>query len=116
MHTVTELLSFTIAARREGLTESEVSAIISMLAADPEAGQVIRDTGGMPEGAGRRAWQRQERRLPGNHVLSGVALPLFLITVYSKGRRADLSPAQRNTLKSLTRTLVREYRKGCEGE
>jgi hypothetical protein len=47
---------------------------------------------------------------------SGVALPLFLITVYSKGRRADLSPAQRNTLKSLTRTLVREYRKGCEGE
>jgi hypothetical protein len=41
---------------------------------------------------------------------TGEALPIFLITVFSKGAKANLSRAECNRLGELTRTIVDEYR------
>jgi hypothetical protein len=41
---------------------------------------------------------------------SGVSIPVFLITVFSKGRQVSLSKKERNGLASLTAQIVAEYR------
>ncbi|MGH6917800.1 MAG: type II toxin-antitoxin system RelE/ParE family toxin [Geminicoccaceae bacterium] len=43
---------------------------------------------------------------------SGGDFPVFLLTVFAKGERADLSKAERNALAQLTKVLVDSYRAG----
>jgi hypothetical protein len=38
-------------------------------------------------------------------------MPVFLVTVFGKGEKADLTAAERNALKMLTKELVAEYAK-----
>jgi hypothetical protein len=45
---------------------------------------------------------------------SGSGFPVFLLTVFAKGERADLSKAQRNALANLTKMLVDSYRTGAQ--
>jgi len=44
---------------------------------------------------------------------SGKDLPVFLLTIYRKGEKANLSKAERNELKGILGDIVREYRKGA---
>lgn len=41
---------------------------------------------------------------------SGESLPVFALTVFAKGERADLTMAERNSLQALTRAIVTEYK------
>jgi hypothetical protein len=41
---------------------------------------------------------------------SGAELPVFLVTVFSKGEQADLSQGERNALAAMTKTLKDAYR------
>jgi hypothetical protein len=41
---------------------------------------------------------------------SGASLPVFLITVFAKGERANLSKAECNALANITRSILSEYR------
>jgi hypothetical protein len=41
---------------------------------------------------------------------SGGDLPVFLLTVFAKGERANLSKAERNALAQLARVLADSYR------
>ncbi|WP_337875881.1 hypothetical protein [Elioraea sp.] len=41
---------------------------------------------------------------------AGRDLPVFLLTVYAKGERANLSPAERNTLRSILSGIAASYR------
>lgn len=43
---------------------------------------------------------------------SGEDLPVFLLTLYSKGEKANLSKAERNELKSILAEIVQSYRRG----
>jgi hypothetical protein len=43
---------------------------------------------------------------------SGGDVPVFLLSVFAKGERADLSKAERNALAQLTKMLVDSYRAG----
>ena len=43
---------------------------------------------------------------------SGGALPVFLLTVFSKGRKIDLTQAERNELRRELAGLAEDYRKG----
>lgn len=40
---------------------------------------------------------------------SGPTIPVFLIAIFSKGERADLSQKERNQLAAMTKALVAEY-------
>jgi hypothetical protein len=42
---------------------------------------------------------------------SGKDVPVFLLAVYSKSEKANLSKAERNELKGILADIVREYRK-----
>jgi hypothetical protein len=44
---------------------------------------------------------------------AGVRFPVFLLALYAKGERANLTKAERNELRSILGSIVETYRKGA---
>lgn len=109
MHTVLETVPYVAAAKAVGLTLSERELIIDTLAANPLAGEVIPGTSGCrklrfgKDGRGKSGGVRVVT------FFSGERLPLFLITVFAKNERSDLTKAEANGLGTLTKILVDSY-------
>lgn len=109
MHTVSELQSFRRAAAEAGMTDDEVEDLVSYLAENPTAGDEIQGTGGCRKlrfakrGSGKRGGYRTVT------FYTGENLPVYLLTVFAKGEKADLTKAERNGLKEITKAIVREY-------
>lgn len=110
MHTVCELQSFQRAATDVGMTETEVRGLIDHLASHPMAGDVMQGTGGCR----KLRWAGRGKGKSGGYrtvtFYSGRELPVFLVTVFSKGERTNLSDAERNALAAMTKAIVVEYR------
>ena len=102
---VVETAPFIAAAKAARLSGGEIDRIIDHLARRPEAGDVIQGTGGARK---LRFAGRGKGKSGGCRVItfySGGDFPVFLLTVFAKGERADLSKAERNVLAQLTRML-----------
>lgn len=110
MHTVVETPAFLNAADRAGLTEAERAAIVTKISEDPKIGDEIQGTGGCRKArfAGRGKGKRGGYRVI--TFYSGEHMPAFLLTVFSKGERADLTPKERTALRGFTRDIVAGYR------
>lgn len=102
-------------ARRGGLGEDERERIALTLARDPLAGDVIKGTGGARKVgfAGRGKGKSSGYRVITYY--GGADLPLFLLNVFSKGERADLSQADRNDLRTVLGRLADAHREGTKG-
>ncbi len=110
MHAVIEAPTFIRAAEREGLSEAERGAIVDLLTVDPAAGDEIKGTGGCRK---LRFPGRGKGKSGGYRVISffsGDDIPVLLITVYSKGRKADLTGKERADLAELGRSFVAAFR------
>jgi hypothetical protein len=92
------------------LTEADRRAIVDHLAAHPAAGALIEGTGGVR----KLRWAR-----PGMGKSGGVrviyyfhsgAMPLYLLAMFAKNERANLSKAERNALAGLVGVLVEIWR------
>jgi hypothetical protein len=91
------------------MTRRERFDLVSFIARDPEAGEVIQGTGGVRKV--RFAGKRKDKS-GGFRVITfftGPNLPVFLLTVYAKDERENLTKAERNALAALTGTLVETY-------
>jgi hypothetical protein len=91
MHAVAEACGFSEDATEAGMTEEELARLINRLAANPQTGDVIQGTGGARK---VRVGGRGKGRSGGFRVISyyaGEDLPVFLITVFSKGDRQGCS-------------------------
>jgi hypothetical protein len=112
MHVVAELPGFAAAVRAAGLADDERARIIDRIAADPEAGDLIAGTGGARK---VRFAKRGMGKRGGYRVItfySGPEVPVFLITIFAKSERVDLSQAERNAMKRELAGLVEDYRRG----
>ena len=112
MHAVAELVGFAKDAEAAGMCGEELRRLIDRLAANPQAGDLIVGTGGARK---VRVAGRGKGRSGGFRVISyfaGEDLPVFLVTVFAKGDRADLSAAERAEIKRELAHLASEYRKG----
>ena len=108
LHTVVETSEFQRRVRRL-LRGAERRALIDHLAANPDAGDVMPQTGG----ARKLRWAAQGRgRSGGVRVItffSGPPVPVFLLTVFGKGEKIDLTAAERNELRKTLSQIAREY-------
>jgi hypothetical protein len=110
LHTVCELPSFARAAERAGMSEDEVSDLISFLAENPMAGEEIGGTGGCRK---VRVAGRGKGKSGGYRTItffSGEIMPIFLVTVFSKGQRSDLTEKECNELRQITKKIASNYR------
>lgn len=80
-----------------------------MLANDAQAGEVMQGTGGCRK---LRIAGRGKGKSGGYRVITafgGGDVPVFLLTVFSKGEKDNLSKAERNELAKLTARLFQSY-------
>jgi hypothetical protein len=97
------------------LSAGERAATVDVLARDPEAGDLIRGTGGLRkvriglEGRGKRGggrviyWYHSER------------FPVVLLWVFAKNEASDLTAEQRKQLARETERLIEDFGGGDEG-
>jgi hypothetical protein len=113
LHTVVETPDFIGDAKAAGMTDGERAALVAHLAALPESGDPIPGTGG----ARKLRWRRPGTGKSGGYRVvtfySGGGVPVFLLNVFTKGDKIDLSSAERNELRGVLADLVDEYRKGA---
>lgn len=91
------------------LSESERADLVAFIAAYPEAGEIIPETGGVRKirwalpGMGKRGGARVI------YYFHSERLPVFLLSAYAKSRKENLSKAEQNALKRLAPALVAGY-------
>ena len=88
------------------LTEGERRDVVDYLAAHPRAGDLIQGTSGVR----KLRWGKQGRGKSGGvrviYYFHSEIMPLYLLTLFAKNERANLSNAERNELAALVDMLV----------
>ena len=96
------------------LDEEEHNALIDFLADNPEAGDVIRGSGGVR----KIRWAMPGRGKSGGvrviYYFHSYEMPLWLLTLFAKNERANLSNDEVNLLARLVATFKEELRKKKE--
>ncbi len=109
MQTIVELPEF-VRQSDKLLTPAEKTRIINYLALHPASGDIMQGTGGVR----KLRWSAQGRGKSGGvrviYYYHNETLPLFLLTVFGKGEKANLSKQERNTLTSVTTLIIKNYR------
>jgi hypothetical protein len=92
-------------------SQAERGRIVAMVAANPECGEVIQGTGGFRKvrvarsGMGKRGGARLI------YILRNEAFPIFLIAVYAKSEKENLSMRERNLLAKHADEIFAKYRR-----
>ncbi len=110
MQTVISTPEFLSQAKKLKLSQDEIDSIVETLADDPLAGDIISQTGGARKQrhAGRGGGKSGGYRTI--HYFGGVDAPVFILTVYGKGDKANLTKAKRNQLAKILPQLADHYR------
>lgn len=91
------------------LSDAERRAIVDHLAEHPKAGDLIEGTGGVR----KLRWARGGRGKSGGvriiYYVHSDAMPLYLLTMFAKNERANLSHAERHELAGLVDLLVQAW-------
>lgn len=105
MITVAETTEYAKRARKL-LSEQERSDLIGYLAAHPEAGDVMEGTGGVR----KVRWAREGKGKSGGvrviYFFYNEGMPLYLLTLYGKNEKGNISAAERNDLAKLVKLLI----------
>src|SRR5689334_15412150 len=107
MHTAVETRAYLSAAKMTGMTDVEREEAVNVLANNPQAGDVMQGTGGCRK---FRISGRGKGKSGGYRVIAafgGGDIPVFLITVFGKGDKDNLTKAERNDLAKLTKCCSR---------
>jgi hypothetical protein len=106
--TVAELPEYRRAAGKL-LSDDDRRALVDHLAARPKAGDLIEGTGGVR----KLRWARDGRGKSGGvrvvYYFHSDQMPLYLLTVFAKNERANLSKAERNELAGLVDLLIQVW-------
>lgn len=87
------------------LSAADRMEVVEHLAANPNAGDLMQGTGGVR----KLRWARGGRGKSGGvrviYYFHSDAMPLYLLTVFGKNEKSNLSKAERNDLAGLVRML-----------
>jgi hypothetical protein len=109
MHnTIVELPGF-IKKSDKILSDGERNNLIYYLSLHPKSGVILKGTGGIR----KLRWASKGRGKSGGlrviYFYYNPDLPLFLLTLFSKGEKANINNSERNELAKLTDVLVSNY-------
>jgi hypothetical protein len=99
-------------AKAAGLSEAERRAVVDIVSRNPKAGDVIEGTGGARK---LRIAGRGKGKSGGYRAITyygGDDIPVFLLAVFSKSEKVNLTKAERNELRQELAGLAEDYRKG----
>ena len=110
MQTVVSTPTFLSDAWQAGMSEDEVEAVVDTIAANPMAGDLIKGTGGARKLRHRKKGSGKSGGYRTIHYFAGRDIPVFLLAVYGKGDKGNLSQAERNAIAKVLSTVAAEYR------
>src|SRR5438477_10375118 len=111
MQTVVETETCLRNAKVAGLTEEERTEIVDFIALNPDAGDEIKGTGGARK---IRFAGKGKGKSGGYRVISffsGGDIPVFLLNVFAKNEKTDLTNAERDEFKATLAALAETYRR-----
>lgn len=106
MHTVVETAAYLRSAKRIGMTDAEMDAAVDTMAKDPQAGELIVGSGGCRK---VRIAGKGKGKSGGYRIVTyygGETVPVFLLSVLSKGSDANFTAAQVNALAKVSAVIV----------
>ena len=93
------------------LSDGERRDVVNYLAAHPKAGDLMEGTGGVRKLRWGRGGQGKSGGVRVIYYFHSEAMPLYLLTLFAKNERANLSKAERNELADLVGLLVAAWHK-----
>lgn len=109
MHSVVETQEFVRQSKKLRMTDEEIDFIKTFVGLNPSAGNVVPGTGGARK---IRFPLRGRGKSGGFRVItfySGVDIPVFLIDVYSKREKENISPARKISIRNSVLEILRSY-------
>ena len=107
--TVVDLKSYQKDADRI-FTEDEREKLVDFIAAYPEYGKVIPDTGGVRKIRWRARGHGKRGGARAIYYFRDLNMPVFMLAVYAKGEKINLTAAERKMMRRLVDLLVEQYR------
>ncbi len=108
MQTIVELAEY-LKKSDKLLSTSERDSVINYLAAHPLAGDVMQGTGGVR----KLRWSAQGKGKSGGvrviYYYQKKLIPLFLLTLFGKGEKSNLTKSERNDLSKLIPLILKNY-------
>lgn len=108
MQTVVELPEF-VKRSDKLLSSSERLSVITYLASHPASGDIMQGTGGIR----KLRWTAHGKGKSGGvriiYYFHNESMPLFLLSLFGKGEKANLSKSERNELAKFTSSLIKNY-------
>lgn len=106
---VVETETFLASAARLGISEMERTALIIYLAANPEVGVVVPETGGVR----KLRWALPGRGKSGGaraiYYYHNQSIPLYALDIYAKNQKASLSAAEKNAARKTVAAIKAEH-------
>lgn len=102
--------TFEAQARNAGVSDEEMKEICDAIARDPQAGDLISGTGGARKLRHRKPGTGKSGGYRTIHYWGGNDVPVFLLAIYGKSQKDNLSKEERNTLKKILPLLADAYR------
>jgi hypothetical protein len=113
MITIAETSSYTRMAEKL-FSEEERNGVVDFLAENPKAGDLMEGTGGIR----KLRWRRNHKGSRGGvrviYYFHNETMPLYLLTLFGKGEKENLTKAERNALASLVKLLVDAHEEGAD--
>jgi hypothetical protein len=108
--TVVETPSYIVLAGKL-FSEAERDSIVAMVAENPECGDVMSGTGGFRKVRVPRQGMGKSGGARVIYIWRNDKFPVFLITVFPKNQKANLTKAERNALKKRANDIFDSYRR-----
>lgn len=108
MMTIAEVPEF-IRRAEKLLSNQERRDLMEYLAAHPRAGDLMEGTGGVRKLRWRQGGRGKSGGVRVIYYFHSAVMPLYLLTLFGKHERANLSKADRNELSKLVQVLVRAW-------
>lgn len=108
LNTVAETTAFLNQAASR-MTEEEKVEVINFLAANPKAGVVMKETGGIRKVRFATEHKGKSGSVRIVYYFHSERLPLYLLAVFAKNEKDNLTKDQRNKLRKLVKEIRKAY-------